>query len=87
MQWMLGLSLGVGTVFARDVCPLLVFKRKSIGSRVSLILQDIGFKFSDLLSEKLNNRNKKTQREKVHTLQNPCPDLSQFYLNFILILS
>ena len=34
MQWMLGLSLGVGTVFARDVCPLLVFKRKSSGSRV-----------------------------------------------------
>ena len=31
---------------------------------LSLILQDIGLKFSDLLSGKLNNRNKKTQGEK-----------------------
>ena len=57
---------------------------------LSLILQDIGLKFNDLLLGKLNNRNKKTQGEKVHTLQtmNLGKGLSlSFHPDFISILS
>ena len=56
---------------------------------LSLILQDIGLKFNDLLLGKLNNRNKKTQGEKVHTLQtmNLGKGLSlSFHPDFTLIL-